>query len=165
MARCAIGLGSNLGDSQTVLLSALDRLNAADTRVTARSHLYQTAPIGPAQPDFLNCCACLQTRLPPAQLLQRLLDIEAQFGRIRRERWGPRTLDIDLLLYESQVLETPALTLPHPRLHERAFVLVPLSEIAPNWQHPRLHQSVAALAERCDRSGVRRLPAVSYQLL
>ncbi|MEO0458668.1 MAG: 2-amino-4-hydroxy-6-hydroxymethyldihydropteridine diphosphokinase [Cyanobacteria bacterium P01_A01_bin.114] len=155
---CAIALGSNLGDCQSILTAAFNALeHNPDISVVAHSRVYQTAPVGPPQPDYLNACALLQTRRSPLALMQSLLRIEQQFGRVRRERWGPRLLDLDLLLYDDCILETPELTLPHPRFHERAFVLVPLNEIASDWQHPRLGKTVAELAEACDRSGVHPL--------
>ncbi|MEM9908620.1 MAG: 2-amino-4-hydroxy-6-hydroxymethyldihydropteridine diphosphokinase [Cyanobacteria bacterium P01_D01_bin.44] len=153
---CAIALGSNLGDSEAILTAALDTLDRVpDMAVVVRSHIYKTAPVGPPQPDYCNCCALLQTTIPPLALMRQLLGVEQQFGRVRRERWGPRLLDIDLLLYSNVTLDTPELTLPHPRFHERAFVLVPLSEIAPDWRHPILGKTVGALMEECDRTGVR----------
>ncbi|NEP63532.1 MAG: 2-amino-4-hydroxy-6-hydroxymethyldihydropteridine diphosphokinase, partial [Symploca sp. SIO2G7] len=101
-----------------------------------------------------NACAIFQTIFSPEQVLQVLLETEASFGRIRRERWGPRTLDLDLLLYGDRVMNTPSLTLPHPRMHERAFVLLPLAEIMPGWQHPLRQQTVQALLEQVDTAGV-----------
>ncbi|MEO0539572.1 MAG: 2-amino-4-hydroxy-6-hydroxymethyldihydropteridine diphosphokinase [Cyanobacteria bacterium P01_A01_bin.105] len=151
----AIALGSNLGDSAALLAEALERISAiARTQLLSRSPLYRTAPVGPPQPDFLNCCALLRTGLPPSQLLQQLLQVETRMGRVRQTRWGPRHIDIDLLLYGSQILRTATLTLPHPRLHERAFVLVPLRAIAADWVHPQRHVSVRQMAEQVDRAGV-----------
>ncbi|MEM9162433.1 MAG: 2-amino-4-hydroxy-6-hydroxymethyldihydropteridine diphosphokinase [Cyanobacteria bacterium P01_F01_bin.4] len=153
---CAIALGSNLGDSETILTAALDTLDGLpDIAVAARSRIYKTAPVGPPQPDYCNCCALLQTTMPPLALMRQLLAVEQQFGRVRRERWGPRLLDIDLVLYGDFTMETPELTLPHPRFHERAFVLVPLSEIAPDWRHPILGKTVGELVKACDRTGIR----------
>ncbi|MEO0373443.1 MAG: 2-amino-4-hydroxy-6-hydroxymethyldihydropteridine diphosphokinase, partial [Cyanobacteria bacterium P01_A01_bin.17] len=138
-ATAAIALGSNLGNSLATLRAAVQQIGASQgLRLTHRSHWYRTQPVGPPQPSYINGCLLLQTRHSPSQVLQRLLDIELQFGRVRQQRWGPRTLDLDLLLYNQVVMETPTLTLPHPRLHERAFVLVPLAEILPDWVHPTL---------------------------
>jgi 2-amino-4-hydroxy-6-hydroxymethyldihydropteridine diphosphokinase len=157
---CAIGLGSNLGDSLAILQQALQVLNALEgVGVKVRSQLYQTAPIGPPQPDYLNCCALLHTRLTPAALLVQLLVVEQHFGRVRQERWGPRLLDLDLLLFGSDVIQTPELVVPHPRMHERAFVLIPLRDIAADWQHPILGQTIAELAEAVDPSGIQRVLA------
>jgi 2-amino-4-hydroxy-6-hydroxymethyldihydropteridine diphosphokinase len=158
MAVCAIGLGSNLGDSYATLEKALQILDeTSGITVELRSQLYQTKPVGPPQPDFLNGCAILQTTLSPEQLLQQLLRIEADFGRVRRQRWGPRCLDLDLLLFEDAVIQTPALTIPHPRMHERAFVLVPLQEIAAHWVHPTLGKPVKDLIAQVDLGGIQCL--------
>jgi len=129
-----IGLGANLGDRSATLSAALDRLDRVEgIRVVTRSSFHETAPVGgPAgQPMYLNAAAKLETTLEPHALLSVLQQIELEFGRQRLERWGPRTLDLDLLLYDSLVIETPELTLPHPLMHERPFVLAPLAEIAP----------------------------------
>lgn len=133
-----IALGANIGDPAATVRAAFAALSGLPgTHLVAASSLYRTAPIGLAgQPDFINAVAQVETPLEPRALLQALLDLEAEFGRIRQERNGPRTLDLDLLLYGDQVLDTPALTLPHPRLHLRAFVLAPLSEIAPDLAIP-----------------------------
>ena len=156
---CAIALGSNLGDSEQTIEAALARLDRDGMRLGVRSQLYKTAPVGPPQPDYINASAVFYTALLPEQVLQVLLATEASFGRIRRERWGPRTLDLDLLLYGDRVMNTPRLTLPHPRMHERAFVLVPLAEIAADWQHPLKLQTVAELLGQVDTAGVYPLVA------
>lgn len=154
-SRAAIALGSNLGDSQTLLENALTTLDQTPgIRLLKRSHWYQTTPVGPVQPDYLNGCAILQVQLLPQFLLQTLQKIEQQFGRVRLERWGPRTLDLDLLLYDNLILETSALQIPHPRLKERAFVLVPLAEIAANWLEPVSGKAIAELLHEVDCSGV-----------
>ena len=151
----AVALGSNLGDSEQIIEEALVRLDQLDgMRLQVRSHLYKTAPVGPPQPDYINACAVFCTVLSPEHVLQVLLTTEASFGRIRRERWGPRTLDLDLLFYGDQVVDTPKLTLPHPRMHERAFVLVPLAEIAAHWLHPVRLQTVKELLEQVETAGV-----------
>ena len=135
--KTAIALGSNLGDSLFILENAL--LELAQTPgiiLVSQSRWYQTKAIGPSQPDYLNGCAILQVELTPEELLNTLLEIETKFGRVRLEKWGPRTLDLDLLLYGDIILDTPNLQIPHPRMTERAFVLVPLAEIAPDWIDP-----------------------------
>ncbi|PSF36768.1 2-amino-4-hydroxy-6-hydroxymethyldihydropteridine diphosphokinase [Aphanothece hegewaldii CCALA 016] len=153
--QAAIALGSNLGDSYNTLESALTALNhTLGINVLSRSHWYKTSPIGPTQPDYLNGCAILEIQLSPQLLLETLLEIEQKFGRIRLERWGPRTLDLDLLLYDNLIIETPALQIPHPRLTERAFVLVPLAEIAPTWIEPIRGKAIAELLKDVDCSGV-----------
>jgi 2-amino-4-hydroxy-6-hydroxymethyldihydropteridine diphosphokinase len=113
--------------------------------------------VGPPQPDYLNGCALLQVELSPPELLRVLLQTEAKFGRQRRRRWGPRTLDLDLLLFDDWVMQTPDLTIPHPRMAERAFVLVPLAEIAPDWVEPVSGRAIAELLQAVDCSGVKQL--------
>lgn len=153
----AIGLGSNLGDSDWILESALEILAAEPgIQLVARSHWYQTVAVGPPQPDYLNGCALLQVSLSPPALLQVLIRVEAQFGRVRRVRWGPRSLDLDLLWYDQLCLETPTLQIPHPRMRERAFVLVPLAEIAPDWIDPVSGKAIAQLVETVDWTGIRQ---------
>ena len=147
-----IGLGGNLGDSVATLKAALRALDALpDTRVVRASRLYRTAAWGVTdQPDFINAVALLHTRRTPRQLLDDLLEIERHAGRHRLEdgsdRWGPRTLDLDLLLYGEARIDESGLHVPHPRLHERAFVLVPLAEIAPDARIPGVGTAAQALA-------------------
>ncbi len=134
MTLAYVGLGANIGEPQRQLQSAfmaLDRL--PETRVTARSGLYRSAPLGnPDQPEFLNAVARLETELSPEALLQSLQEIELRHGRQRPFAGAPRTLDLDLLLYGDLAVDSPRLAVPHPRMHERAFVLKPLAEIAPD---------------------------------
>jgi 2-amino-4-hydroxy-6-hydroxymethyldihydropteridine diphosphokinase len=152
----ALGLGSNLGNSQQILTDALATLAQTDAIfLESVSHFYQTDPIGPPQPDYLNACAILRVTLTPHRLLQHLLQIEQQFGRVRRERWGPRLLDLDLLLFGDQIIDTPTLQIPHPRMNERAFVLVPLAEIAPHWIDPITGKTIVSLMQTVDCSGIR----------
>jgi len=131
-----IGLGGNLGDAVATLHAALQELDGLpQTRLVRASKFYRTPAWGVAeQPDFINAVALLDTRLSPRDLLDALLDIERAFGRERNrtERWGPRVLDLDLLLYDSAVIDEPGLCVPHPHLHERAFALLPLVEITPD---------------------------------
>jgi 2-amino-4-hydroxy-6-hydroxymethyldihydropteridine diphosphokinase len=129
-----LGLGSNVGDREANIRAAVAGLAAwPGVSVTRVSSLYETAPVGYVdQADFLNAVACVETALPPEELLAACLAVEKGLGRERKVRWGPRTIDIDVLLYDDVVMATPALTLPHPRLHERCFVLVPLAEVAPD---------------------------------
>ena len=151
-----IALGSNLGDRAGFLLAGLARLAALEGfELEDLSQVYQTEPVGPAgQGPYLNAVLRGQTTLPPRELLQELLRIEESLGRVRQQRWGPRTLDLDLLDYGGLVLEEPGLTLPHPRLHQRPFVLVPLGDVAPNWLHPTLGKTAAELLADLDSAGV-----------
>jgi 2-amino-4-hydroxy-6-hydroxymethyldihydropteridine diphosphokinase len=156
--KCAIALGSNLGDSRSILTGAIDRLQTSlQIELIAVSSWYRTKPVGPPQPDYLNGCATLQTSLPPLELLNILHSIEAEFGRVRQEIWGARTLDLDLLLADLQIIDTPTLQLPHPRMLERAFVLIPLAEIAADWLEPRSGQSIFDLCNKLEYSGVELL--------
>jgi 2-amino-4-hydroxy-6-hydroxymethyldihydropteridine diphosphokinase len=133
-----IALGANLGDAKATLRAAIAALGGfPETRLLRASSLYLSAPLGLAeQPDFINAVAVIETRLEPEILLQALLEEEARQGRVRGIPNAARTLDLDLLLYGGKTLNTPFLTLPHPRLHLRAFVLVPLAEIAPGLPLP-----------------------------
>lgn len=155
---CAIALGSNLGDSPAILSGALTVLNQqAEIELVDQSSLYRTDPVGPPQPDYLNACVLIRTTLTAPALMQRLLEIESQFGRVRRERWGARHLDLDLLLYGDQVIDTERVQVPHPRFRERAFVLVPLADIAADWIDPVSGSAIADLMKAVDCSGVHRL--------
>ncbi|NJM96348.1 MAG: 2-amino-4-hydroxy-6-hydroxymethyldihydropteridine diphosphokinase [Phormidesmis sp. RL_2_1] len=154
----AIALGGNLGDSERILVAAIQAIDREmGIAVVEKSHLYKTAPIGPPQPDYLNACILVKTTLVPRTLLQRLLTIEHQFGRVRQGRWGARSLDLDLLLFGDQIIDIPGLTVPHPRLHERPFVLVPLMDIIPGWPHPIFGKTIAQLLAPLTISGVERL--------
>jgi 2-amino-4-hydroxy-6-hydroxymethyldihydropteridine diphosphokinase len=128
-----VGLGANLGPREVTLLRAVDLLGEADgVEVVAVSQLHETEPVGVVdQPPFLNGAVAIETTLGPRELLDLLLDIERSLGRVRVERWGPRTVDLDLLVYGSETVDEPGLRVPHPRLHERRFALEPLAELAP----------------------------------
>jgi 2-amino-4-hydroxy-6-hydroxymethyldihydropteridine diphosphokinase len=130
----ALGLGGNIGDPAAAMAHALQALDARkDCRVLAVSRLYLTPPWGNTnQADFFNCCALIDTELEPEELLDLCLALERESKRVRAERWGPRTLDIDILTYGDRVEKTPALELPHPRMTERAFVMLPLADLAPH---------------------------------
>ncbi|MBN4000932.1 2-amino-4-hydroxy-6-hydroxymethyldihydropteridine diphosphokinase [Nostoc sp. LPT] len=155
LRRSAVALGSNIGDSQAILEAAIETLAQTPGIVLeARSHWYQTKAVGPPQPDYLNGCVTLQVEILPQQLLEILLGIEQQFGRVRQEHWGPRTLDLDLLLYDDITLDTPNLQIPHPRMRDRAFVLVPLAEIAPDWIEPVSGCVIKELLKEVDCSDV-----------
>ena len=153
--KTAIALGSNLGDSYQILERALRLLSETEgVWIEKVSHWYQTAPVGPPQPDYLNGCAVLEVALSPLELFQRLAGIEVECGRIRQERWGPRTLDLDILFFGQVILRSETLEIPHPRFRERAFVLIPLAEIVPHWIDPVTQKTVAELRDQVDSQGV-----------
>ena len=144
--RAYIAIGSNLGDRRAYLEAGLKEVAALpNTRLAEVSHAYETPPLGPIeQPDFLNAVFAIETSLAPESLLAALLAAEKKHQRQRRIHWGPRTLDLDLLLYSKRVIESADLTLPHPHMNERSFVLVPLCEIAPRLRHPVTGRPFAA---------------------
>ena len=145
MAQCLIALGSNLGDRLAQLVSGVEALVACnDLNVEAVSSLYETAPVGGPdnQGAYLNGAALIETKLQAGDVLARLHDIEDQHERKRLVRWGARTLDLDLLTYDNQISEDEKLELPHPRMHLRRFVMVPVCDIAPNVRHPRLGRTM-----------------------
>lgn len=150
-----IALGANLGEPLTTLRRARQDL-AALGQVAGTSRLYRTAPVGgpPGQPDYLNAAVRLETALVPSELLAALHDIEARAGRVRRERWEARPLDLDLILYGSRVQDEPGLTLPHPRAWERAFVLAPLADLDPALRHPVTGETVRDALGRVGQDGV-----------
>ena len=147
MARAYIGLGSNLGDREAALRSAVEALGRTPgIRVVRVSAFIETVPVGgPPQPSYLNAAAEIETDLPPRRILECLLEIESRLGRVRTEHWGPRVIDLDLLLCENTVVNEPDLIVPHPRMHERRFVLEPLAAIAPDVVHPLLHRTLREL--------------------
>jgi 2-amino-4-hydroxy-6-hydroxymethyldihydropteridine diphosphokinase len=135
--RAVVGIGANLGDRSATIHAAVQALRAT-ARVLAVSRTYESAPVGgPPQPDYLNAAVLLEWELEPPTLLEALHGIEAHFGRARDERWGARTLDLDILWLEGRVVDDARLVVPHPRLHERAFALVPMLEVAPGAIDPR----------------------------
>ena len=150
-----VGLGANLGDRRASLHQAVRALRALG-EVTHLSFVYESAPIGPPQPDFLNAAARLRARLAPLDLLERLLEIERMAGRERRERWGPRTLDLDVLWIGGRSISLPNLVVPHPELCRRAFALLPLLDVAPEAVDPTSGKSYASALAGLDASGVRR---------
>jgi len=164
MATAYIGLGSNLGDRKTTLRTAIQRLGTLG-RIAGVSSLYETEPVGYLeQPSFLNSVIALDTALAPADLLGALLGIERDLGRMRSFPNAPRTLDLDLLMVDNVVLDTPELTLPHPRLHERAFVLVPLAEIAPELVLPGSGKTLQELLHTLpDQGGVEVSAAAGWE--
>ena len=154
-----IGLGGNRGDVTGAFAGAVEAL-ALEARVLTRSSVWRSAPLGPAQPDFLNAAVLVETASHPRALLALCQALEAASGRARdgETRWGPRTLDLDLLIVPGLVVQTPDLELPHPRMAERRFALAPAAEVAPEWVHPRAHRTLGQLAadpalvtQRCER--------------
>ncbi len=157
-----LGLGSNLGDRLAHLRAALEGLKPV-FRVERVSSVYETAPqLVTDQPAFYNLVCAGETDLSPRELLRFLKDLEARLGRQARFRYGPREIDLDILLYGAQIIIDPDLSIPHPRLTERAFVLVPLAELAPDLLHPGLQRSIRDLAALVSGQPVKRLPLVVF---
>lgn len=156
MTVAALGLGGNIGDPAAAMAKALHELDTNENcRLLAVSGLYRTPPWGKTdQADFFNCCALVETSLTAPALLQLCLDIEKGMKRVRTERWGPRTIDIDVLTYGDEVIATESIEVPHPRMTERAFVLMPLAEIAPDIDVRG--KPVREWLQQADRSGIVR---------
>lgn len=152
-------LGSNLGDRMAILADALMQLELTAGQLKAQSGLYETAAWGKQeQPSFLNQVVEISSAFPPHELLEKILEIEHKLGRVREEKWGPRTLDLDILYYNDNIINSPSLTLPHLQLHLRRFTLVPLCEIAPLWVHPILKKNNLQLLQECpDQLEVKRV--------
>jgi len=149
-----LGLGANLGDRQGNISQALQLLRQylAIERVSA---CYETAPVEyTAQPDFINVACQASTDLPPRELLRFVKQVEQRMGRLATFRYGPRLIDVDILLYDDLVLDTPELAIPHPRMAERAFVLAPLADLAPGLRPPGMSLSISEMLERVDRAGI-----------
>jgi 2-amino-4-hydroxy-6-hydroxymethyldihydropteridine diphosphokinase len=163
-ARAVLSVGANLGDRLGTLQGCVQVIaGLPETDVLAISPVYETAPVGgPPQPDYLNAVLLIRTGLPPRGLLDAIHSIEARFGRARAERFGPRTLDIDIISYAGRVSDDPELTLPHPRAHQRAFVLAPWHDIDPDAELPG-HGPVDQLLAGLDQAGVRKVPAAVLQ--
>ena len=155
---CVLGLGSNLGQRLTYLRAAVRQLQP-HAQITALSAVYESDAIGPAQPDYLNAAVRLSTRLAPGQLLALALEIERTAGRVRLERWGPRTLDLDLLFITGHTVDQPGLVVPHRELAQRAFALLPLLDVMPEAHDPHSGRSYSELCSLLDRTGVRELPS------
>jgi 2-amino-4-hydroxy-6-hydroxymethyldihydropteridine diphosphokinase len=155
-----IGLGSNLGERRERLHLAARRI-ADVTPIVRASPLYETLPVGPPQPDFLNAALLVETSLQPLALLERLLGIERELGRERRERWGPRSIDLDILYGDGPPLRLPGLSVPHPELKVRPFALVPLLDVLPDARDPETGERYADVLARLDRTGVREAAAAN----
>ncbi len=142
--------GGNMGNREQNLTLAAQKIEQSCGQIVQRSPVYETAAWGHTQqPAFLNQVLMISTPLSPEQLMQRLLDIEHQMGRIRQEKMGPRIIDLDILLINDEIIDTPFLRVPHPALPQRRFVLTPLADIAPEYKHPVLQQTIAELLENC----------------
>ena len=146
-ARAFIGAGANLGEPVRQIRQAQDALQKSlGIKFLGASSLYRTQPVGSVeQPPFINAVFSLEPEIGPQELLSLLLEIEQKMGRVRKERWGPRVIDLDLLFFGGEIIKEPSLEVPHPRLHERRFVLAPLAEIAPDFVHPVIKKSVSEL--------------------
>ncbi len=145
-----LGLGSNLGDRQENLAIARERISENIGEIVSQSGIYETAAWGlKEQDDFLNQVICLTTKYKPSALLAKILAVEQSMGRIREVKWGARTIDIDILYYNDAIIKLDNLTIPHPFIQERRFVMVPLAEIAPEFVHPVLEQTNVALLVAC----------------
>jgi 2-amino-4-hydroxy-6-hydroxymethyldihydropteridine diphosphokinase len=143
-----ISLGSNLGNRLACLSQAIDMLSGAGFRITEKSRVWETEPWGvKEQPRFLNMCIAATSMLEPIDMLRTVKDIEKKLGRRTSEKWGPREIDIDILLIDDEIIDAELLKIPHPYMHERAFVLVPLTEIAPAFTHPVLKKSLQELSD------------------
>jgi len=155
-----IALGTNLGERLENLRAAIKAM-APDVTVLAKSHVYETPPWGVEdQPAFLNMVVKAETGMEPDELLTYLKQLESGLGREKSVRWGPRLIDLDILFYDDLVIDTPPLVIPHPRLHERAFVLVPLADVAAEAVHPVLGEFIWELLLKADVSGIRPLSAL-----
>lgn len=158
MVTAYLGLGSNLGDREANIRSALAAIGRLDKCELIRSSsLYETDPVGiREQPDFLNAAAEIRTELTPEELLTALREVELATGREKTFKWGPRIIDIDILLYGDERLAGDNLEIPHPEMHKRAFVLTPLAEIAPMARHPETNLTIRQMSERVGSEGVRK---------
>jgi 2-amino-4-hydroxy-6-hydroxymethyldihydropteridine diphosphokinase len=160
-----LGLGSNLGDRFLNLREALRRLkDSSGLEISRISPVYETDPVGgPSQPRYLNMVVEIVTKIEARKLLKMCQEIENEMGRVRAERWGPRTIDIDIIIYGDMVSSTRELTIPHPLFHEREFVLRPMADIAPDLLHPVLDLSVRELLDGVEESGVKKMNSLKFE--
>ncbi|MBW8684577.1 2-amino-4-hydroxy-6-hydroxymethyldihydropteridine diphosphokinase [Chitinophaga rhizophila] len=160
MNKAILLIGGNLGDRTGHLREAVRRINEEIGQIVKISSLYETAAWGDvAQPDYLNQALFVSTDMDERTLLHTVLEIEQQIGRVRRQKWGARVIDIDIIFYNDAIINMPDLKVPHPQMQFRQFVLVPLQEIIPEWEHPVLHQTVRILLQNCTD----QLPARKYE--
>ncbi|SFD62167.1 2-amino-4-hydroxy-6-hydroxymethyldihydropteridinediphosphokinase [Chitinophaga sp. CF118] len=159
MNKAILLIGGNLGDRTNHLKQAVEQINMLVGKVENISALYETAAWGVVkQPDYLNQGLLVSTEMDALTLLHTVLEIERKIGRIRQQKWGARVIDIDIIFYNDDVMNLPELKIPHPQLQYRQFVLIPLLEIIPDWQHPVLHKTIRTLLEQCTDP----LPAKKY---
>jgi 2-amino-4-hydroxy-6-hydroxymethyldihydropteridine diphosphokinase len=155
MAVVYLGIGSNLGDKRGNCLDALERLSTKGISISKRSALYDTQPWGVKdQPDFVNMVVEAETVMSPEELLGTLKEIEREMGRKASTRWGPRLIDLDVLLYDDRIVQSKDLVIPHPLLHKRDFVLLPLAEISPECVHPVLNKTIRELTKELIKKGL-----------
>ena len=158
-----IGIGSNLGTPEKNCIEAIEKISSTkNIKIISRSSFYQTEPFGGVQQDwFINSAVKIKTDLPPMNLLSALLNIESVMGRSREEKWGPRLIDLDLLFYDNLILRKKGLTLPHPEIQKRKFVLIPMDEIAENFIHPTLKKTIKTLLQESpDVSVVKKIKSL-----
>jgi len=159
LAKAILLLGSNLGDRKAFMQKAISEIEKLAGQIVKQSSIYETEPWGTESKNgYLNQAICVETDLSPLDLLNSLQKIEIEIGRTRNIRWEDRVIDIDILLYENEIIDTPTLTIPHTEIQNRRFALIPVSEIAGNWIHPVFQVSLQQLLEKCmDKSEVKRI--------
>lgn len=156
-----ISLGSNMGDRLGSLRQASQMIKCMGVSIIAASDVFETAPWGVReQPWFLNACLLAETQDSPRELLSKLQEVEKKLGRVSRYRWGPREIDLDLLFMDGLTVDEKDLVLPHPEMHNRSFVLVPLNQVAPGWVHPLLHRSISEMVRQFPDEGLLRITAL-----
>jgi 2-amino-4-hydroxy-6-hydroxymethyldihydropteridine diphosphokinase len=159
MNKAILLIGGNLGDRTGHLKQAVEQIDRLVGKVEKMSALYETAAWGVVeQPDYLNQGLVVSTEMDALTLLHTVLEIERKIGRIRQQKWGARVIDIDVIFYNDEIINLPELKIPHPQLQNRQFVLIPLQEIIPDWQHPVLHKNISTLLQQCTDP----LPAIKY---
>jgi len=150
-----LALGSNVGDKLNNIQTAVAEILRIPAKIIEMSHIFETEPVGiKDQPMFLNCCIEIETELAPMELLEKCLEIERKLGRVRREKNGPREIDVDILFYGDKILDEPGLKIPHPEIRNRKFVLVPLAEIAPDFADPVTKKTVSQMLKECGDTAI-----------
>ncbi|MDR0615543.1 MAG: 2-amino-4-hydroxy-6-hydroxymethyldihydropteridine diphosphokinase [Synergistaceae bacterium] len=155
MSEAALALGANVGESLGALRRAAEIISERIGNVTAKSGVYKTVPWGRTdQPDFMNACLIVETEITPPGLLEKAKTIERDIGRVKRAHWGPREIDIDIIFYDDLIMNDPELIIPHPLMELRGFVMVPLSDVAPGWKHPKYGWTVAGFLGGMNTEGI-----------